>query len=341
MNICLVGCGGISKCHLAAIDSMKSDGANLIAVCDIIPERAENAARKFGCKAYTDYDEMINCEAADVVHICTPHYLHADMAVKALSKNINVVLEKQCATSYDELKRLEKAADASSAQIAVCFQNRYNPSTVFMKKTIEDRIYGDIYSARAFLSWKRDEDYYNADDWHGTKEKECGGVVINQSIHTLDLLTYLLNKETYSVDAKVSNFHLKNEIEVEDTASAYFKFTDGTRAVFYATTAAGVNSDPLIDINYPDKVTLRLEGDSVYLINSDGYKLIFSEKNQEKEFVGKKEWGNSHCRLIADFYDCVKTGRPFPIDAYSAGRAVYDLLAVYESSEKDETIILK
>lgn len=339
MNICLVGCGGISKCHLAAIDSMKNDGARLIAVCDIIPERAMKAAGEFGCKAYTDYDEMINCEAADVVHICTPHYLHVDMAVKALEKNINVVLEKPCATSFEELKKLYTAADNSKAQIAVCFQNRYNPSTVFAKKVIDEKTYGDVYSARAFLSWKRDEDYYNADDWHGTKEKECGGVLINQAIHTLDLLTYLIGKETKSIDAKVSNFHLKNKIEVEDTASIYYKFKDDSRAVFYATTAAGVNSKPLVDINYPDKVTLRLEGDSVYLLDSEGCTLLFSEKNHKDEFVGKKEWGNSHCRLIADFYDCVKTGRRFELNAHEAGRAVSDLLAAYESSEKDETVI--
>lgn len=340
MNICLVGCGGISRCHLAAINSMKDDGAKLIAVCDIIPERAENTAKEFDCKAYTDYDEMIKNEAADVIHICTPHYLHVDMAVKALERNINVVLEKPCATSYEELKRLENAADNSSAQIAVCFQNRYNPSTVFIKKLIDEKTYGDIYSSRAFLSWKRDADYYDADEWRGTKEKECGGVLINQAIHTFDLLTYLVGKETYSIDAKASNFHLKNEIEVEDTVSAFLKFKDGTRSVFYATTAAGVNSKPLVDINYPDKVTLRLEGDCVYLIKSDEYQLLFSEKEQKADTIGKKEWGNSHCRLIADFYDCIKTGRHFEIDAYKAGRAIYDLLAVYESSEKDETIFL-
>ncbi len=340
MNICLVGCGGISKCHLAAIDSMKTDGANLIAVCDIIPERAERAAREFGCKAYTDYDEMINCEAADVIHICTPHCLHVDMAVKALGKNINVVLEKPCATSVEGVKQLEEAAVKSSAQIAVCFQNRYNPSTVFLKELIDSGVYGEICSARAFLTWKRDADYYNADEWRGTKDKECGGVLINQAIHTHDLMMYLLGKETFSIDASVSNFHLKNEIEVEDSANVFFKFTDGTRAVYYATTAAGVNSNPLIDFNYPDKVTLRLEGDNVFLIKNGVLEHLFSE-NQQKKSTGKKEWGSGHSGLIADFYDCVKTGRHFAIDIKQAKRAVIELIAAYESSEKNDTVYLK
>lgn len=341
MNICLVGCGGISRCHLAAIENMAEDGAKLIAVCDIVPERAIAAAEKYGCKAYTDYDEMINNEAADVVHICTPHYLHADMAVKALNKNINVVLEKPCATSFEEVRKLEEAAKASSAQTAVCFQNRYNPSSVFIKELIDSKKYGEIFSVRALFSWKRDADYYAADAWRGTKAMECGGVMINQAIHTHDLMMYLAGKETYSVDAKISNFHLKDEIEVEDTASVFFKFTDGTRAVYYATTAAGLNSDPIIDINYPDKITLRLEGDNVFLIEKNSVKQIFSEEEQKKKSVGKKEWGNGHERLISDFYDCIKTGRRFSVDVFSAKRAVEELLAAYESSEKDETVYMK
>lgn len=341
MNICLVGCGGISRCHLAAIDNMKDDGIKLIAVCDIVSERAEAAAEKYGCRAYTDYDEMINNEAADVVHICTPHYLHSDMAVKALNKNINVVLEKPFATSYEGVKALEEAAEASSAQIAVCFQNRYNPSSVFIKNLIDSGKYGEIFSARALFSWKRDADYYEADAWRGTKAMECGGVMINQAIHTHDLLMYLVGKETLSVDASISNFHLKDEIEVEDTASVYFRFTDGTRAVYYATTAAGLNSKPIIDINYPDKVTLRLEGDNVFLIEKDEFTLLFSENERKKNNVGKNEWGNSHERLISDFYDCVKTGRHFSVDAKQAKRAVIELLAAYESSEKKETVYLK
>lgn len=341
MNICLVGCGGISRCHLAAIDSMKNEGINLLAVCDNVKEKAEAAALKYGCKAYSDYDEMINSEAADVIHICTPHYLHVDMAVKALNKNINVIMEKPCATSFEEIKKLEDACKVSSAQLGVCFQNRLNASTEFMKSVVDSGKYGEIVSARALFSWKRDADYYAADAWRGTKDKECGGVLINQAIHTHDLLTYLVGKETLSVDATVSNFHLKDEIEVEDTASIFLRFTDGTRAVYYATNAGGVNASPLIDINYPDKVTLRLEGDCVYLLDSEGLKLLFSEKEFKKNNVGKNEWGNSHNKLITDFYDCVKTGRHFSIDVNEAKRAVAELLAAYESSEKNETVYLK
>ncbi len=341
MNVCLAGCGSISKCHLAAIEKMKENGANLVAVCDIVKEKADKAAEKFGCKAYYSYNEMLENEDADVVHICTPHYLHVDMAIKALAKNINVVLEKPCATSSEELKRLEAAADCSDSQLAVCFQNRYNPTTVFAKNFILSGEYGSVTGARAFVTWNRDKEYYSLGEWRGTRSMECGGVLINQAIHTHDLLMYLIGKDTYSVDGKIANFHLKNHIEVEDTACVYFTFTDSTRAVYYATTAAGVNSSPLIDI-YFENAALRIEDDCVFLIDkkSGSHKLLFNNKQQDSVFVGKKEWGGGHFVLISEFYDCIKNKKHFPIDVRQAGRAVTELLAAYESSEKNETIYL-
>lgn len=338
MKINLVGCGGISKCHLNSIKSLNLKNAELTAVADIIPEKADRIAKEHGCNAYYDYIEMLDSEKPDVVHICTPHYLHVDMAVAALERGINVVLEKPCATSREELKRLIHAQSTSSAGIAVCFQNRYNSSVVFSKGILEEKRFGKTVSARAIVTWKRDEDYYNADEWRGTWEKECGGVLINQAIHTHDLMQYLLGKTTFSVEGKISNFHLKETIEVEDTACVYFTYEDGSRAVYYATTAAGANSDPIVEIKCENAV-IRVEGSNVYKIDSSGLEMIFS-KNTDTEFVGKKEWGDSHTKLISDFYDCISSGKKFNLDAKEAGRSVYELLAVYESSESGKTIIM-
>ena len=133
MKVNLVGCGGISKCHLSAIAFLKNKNVQLTAVADIVPERADKTANDNCCKAYYSYIEMLENEKPDVVHICTPHYLHVDMAVEALGRGINVVLEKPCGTSVENLKRLIEAEKASDAKLAVCFQNRYNPSVVFCK----------------------------------------------------------------------------------------------------------------------------------------------------------------------------------------------------------------
>lgn len=338
MKINLVGCGGISKCHLRAINSLKDNGAELTAVADIAPARADKAADENSCKAYYDYTEMLEREQPDVVHICTPHYLHVDMAVEALERGINVVLEKPCATSVDGLKKLIGSETKSNGKVAVCFQNRYNSSVVFAKKLIESEKFGKVKSARAFVTWKRDADYYNADAWRGTWSQECGGVLINQAIHTHDLMQYLFGKTTKTVEGHISNFHLKDEIEVEDTASVFFTYEDGSRAVYFATTAAGSNSDPIVEITCENAV-IRVEGSTVYKIG-DETEVLFSQKS-DVDFVGKKEWGDSHTHLISDFYDCVRNGTDFQIDSKEAGRAVSELLAVYESSKSGKAVVMK
>ncbi len=334
MKINVVGCGGISRCHLSCIKALKEKGALLTAVCDIVPQRANKMAEEHGCNAYCDYIEMLNKEKPDVLHICTPHYLHVEMAVEALKRNINVVLEKPCATSFEGLKKLIQAEEISKAKLAVCFQNRYNSSTVFLKKVISNEEYGKVKTARAILTWKRDADYYAPDPWRGTWEQECGGVLINQAIHTHDLLQYLMNKETASVDGQISNFHLKNVIEVEDTASVYFTYTDGTRAVYFATNALGESLNPFIDF-VCEKAILRLEGDNVYKIANNKCELLFSYDGTA-DTVGKKEWGNSHARLIDDFYDCIENGKEFWLNSKESARAVFELLSVYEASKEKQ-----
>ncbi len=337
MKVNLIGCGGISKCHLNSINVLKNKNVQLTAVADIIPEKADNTAKEYNCNSYYDYIKMLECENPDVVHICTPHYLHVEMAVEALNRDINVVLEKPCGTSVNGLKKLIEAEEKSQAKVAVCFQNRYNPSVVFAKKLIESKKYGDVKTARAVVTWRRDEDYYNADAWRGTWEQECGGVLINQAIHTHDLMQYLCGKKTTSVQGHISNYHLANTIEVEDTASVYFTYEDGSRAVYFATTAAGANSDPIIEV-FCENAVIRVEGSSVYKVDNKS-EVLFSQE-AESEFVGKKEWGDSHTHLISDFYDCVLNNEKFPIDAKEASRAVYELLAVYDSSKSGKTIMM-
>lgn len=340
MKACLVGCGGISKCHLYAVEALGKDTVTLAAVADIIKQRAEDTAAEHSCRAYTDYDEMLEKEKPDVVHICTPHYLHVPMAVNALSRGVNVVLEKPCAITVDEMKKLIEAERKSSAKLAVCFQNRYNDSAVFVKKLVDSGIYGKITGADAVVKWRRDENYYNADEWRGTKLQEGGGVMINQAIHTHDLMKYLTGKETYSVEGKVGNYHLKDVIEVEDTANAYFEFTDGTRGVYYATNASASSTNPIIEIHF-ENCTVREEGAYVFEIRGDKMKLIYSGADEDGDKVGKIEWGSGHLKLIRDFYSCIKEGRDYMIDSVSASKPVADLLAVYESSLTGKKIIIE
>lgn len=336
MRVSVIGCGNIAHVHLEVLNAM--EGIEISSVADIVEEKADRLAEKYNCRAYYDYIKMLDEDKPEAVHICTPHYLHVEMAVEALSRNIHVLCEKPCAMNSDELAKIRMAQLMSTCEYGVCFQNRYNTSVIAVKKALEGGEYGAIKGARAIVQWHRDENYYS-DDWHGTLKKEGGGVVINQGIHTQDLLRYLIGSEIVSVTGHVANDHLKDVIEVEDTAHARFIFANGIVALYDATTAFGTDSRVLIDL-ICEKAILRIEGNHAYVVHDDGVidPLVFDENTA---FRGKKYWGRGHEALIRDFYDCIARGEHFPIDSQEGGKAVEEFTAIYESSKSGKEIILR
>lgn len=336
MKVSVVGCGGISRTHIQAI--LENEDAALISVADINFERAKKVESETGAKAYTSLDDLLNGEKPDVLHICTPHYLHVPMALKALEKGIHVLIEKPCAVTLEELKALREAQNRTGLKVGTCFQNRYNLSALQLKSMLEDTgKYGRILGARGFVTWERGKDYY-ADDWHGTLEKECGGVLINQAIHTLDMLQYLTG-ELLAVTGHTSNDHLKGLIEVEDTATALLEFADGVNGVFYATLANSCDSPVFVEIKC-EKATFRMEGDNLFETGGDG-KIEAVRGYKEKDYPGKACWGTGHSALICDFYSSIIEERPFEIDAYEGGKAVEAVLGIYKSSASGERVEIR
>ncbi|MBR6701914.1 MAG: Gfo/Idh/MocA family oxidoreductase [Clostridia bacterium] len=334
MRVAVVGCGNVSKNHFSALESMQN--VEIAAVVDIKKERADEKAAQTGAKAYYDYEQMLLAEKPDCVHIATPHYLHTPMAIKALESGADVFLEKPCSVSADEIKALAGTQAKTGKQVGICFQNRYNKCVRRAKEIIDSGEYGKIEAARAFVTWSRGTEYYS-DDWHGTADKECGGVLINQAIHTVDLLQYLCGR-CAALEAHVSNDHLKGQIEVEDTASVRMELEGGIIAMLYATTAFSVNIEVFIEI-FLENAVLRLEGEKLTLIKDDSSELLVDRA--DKEFVGKDYWGHGHKAIIKDFYDCLEMGRKFPIDAVEGGRAAAIVLASYASSAKNERVEVK
>ncbi|MCR1162105.1 Gfo/Idh/MocA family oxidoreductase, partial [Paenarthrobacter sp. UW852] len=169
----IIGCGDISTVHFAAIATM--DDVQLVAVCDTDPARLMAAAAAHDVPGYAAYLEMLNEVRPDVVHICTPHNLHASVAADCLERGVNVIVEKPLAHTLAEGKRLIEVAERSPAKIAVCFQNRYNATPQAMRKMLDDGGLGQVIGASATVMWHRNGDYYRSRPWRGTWAGGGGG----------------------------------------------------------------------------------------------------------------------------------------------------------------------
>ena len=332
MKVAVIGCGNVSVMHFNALND--NPDTEIVAVADIKPERADKKAEEYGARAYYDFDELLANEELDCIHICTPHYLHTSMAIKALKKGINVLLEKPCSVSTDEIEQLRSAEKESGKSLGICFQNRYNACVREAKRIIDSGEMGAVKAVRAFVTWMRDKEYYS-DDWHGTLDKECGGVLINQSIHTMDLLQYLGGK-CKKVTAHISTDKFGGFIEVEDTASVLLELENGATAVFYATLAHGENSDVFIELSF-EKGKLRIEGEKLYRTDKDEKFTEIADKT-DAVYHGQRYWGSGHSVLINDYYSCLKSGKKFEINAVEGGRAAMIVAACYESSRSGKPI---
>ncbi len=323
-HVAIIGCGGIAQVHAAVLHNLPD--TELIACADIRPERAEAMAQKFGCRAYDSMDALLDAERPDSVHLCTPHYLHAPMAQKAARRGIAVFSEKPPVINREQWAMLEDAA--SRVPLGICFQNRYNPNAREAKRLIDEKVYGELLGARAFVTWKRELPYYRDSGWRGVWATEGGGVLINQSVHTLDLLVRLMG-DPDTVEAHMANHHLKGGIEVEDTVEAYLVL-GGKPALFYATTAYTQDAPVMIELHL-EGATLRLESDALEIRTKDGAE---RKTFRTDAALGKGYWGTGHTACIADFYDSIRNNRPFQNDLASVRGTADAMLRMYEEGRK-------
>lgn len=331
----VIGCGLISKNHLKALGSLEY--ANCVAVCDIVREKAELAAKEYGVpKVYTDYKEMLADPEIDVIHICTPHFLHAQMAVDALQAGKHTLCEKPMALTKEDAERMIEARDKAQKQLGICFQNRYNEASVYMKKLLESGKLGKILGARGQVTWNRKPEYYTDSPWRGRWATEGGGVLINQAIHTFDLLQWL-TVPIVTVEAGIATRRLKEAIEVEDTVDVYMTGGQGERLLFYASNCYVKNAPVELEI-VCEKGSVKMTG-NVVVTDEDGE--ITQTDYSSGTVLGKDYWGSGHGFLIQDFYNCIQKGQAFPVSGEEAIVSVKLLDAVYRSGKEGRTIYLE
>lgn len=312
MRVAVIGLGVIGQLHVKVIQETKND---LVAVCDVDIEKFVDYA---GVKCYTDYLVMLDEVKPDVIHICTPHYLHTEMIIAGLQRNINVLCEKPLCIDEKDIPLIMEAERNSKAQLGVCFQNRYNPSSVFVKEYLQGK---KIVGAHGRMMWHRDEKYYNQAAWRGNRAQEGGSVLINQALHTIDLLQWLVGMPQ-SVIGWCSNVSLQNVIDTEDTAVVVCK---GEQEYSLSATNAAAKDYPVEIVLKTTTETIRLFAQGVYINGK------FYDCESIDAMYGKQVYGSGHNALICDFYECISTGRKFSIDGFEGAKAIRIVLTAYAS----------
>ena len=321
MRTAVVGAGAISAVH---VNALLSQGRRVDFICDTDAEKARALNERFSLNAeiYTDYETLIESGKVDVAHICTPHFLHAPMVVRALGKGVHVLCEKPLCICEEELREILRAEKHSSARLGVCFQNRYNASTEYVINALKAR---KITAAAGSLFWKRGEEYYHSAPWRGKFATEGGAALINQAIHTLDLLSLLCGGFDHVTENNF-NMSLQTTIEAEDSACALLE-KGGLRCNLFATVSAGADFPAEIKL-MTDKGLLSFTCERV----EDGNRIMREEEIREN--AGKKCYGNGHAALIADFYGCAETGRKFSVDGEESAKTMRLVFAVYRSENR-------
>ena len=323
----VIGLGNISRMHIPAL--MSTPKAKITAVCDIREDRLKHGAEITGAIPYTDWRELITSDI-DVVHILTPHYLHAPMAIAALKVGKHVLTEKPMASTIEDAIEMIKNADSANGTLSVIFQNRYNPSTVALKKIIDSGEVGKLKCARASVCWHRDAAYYADGPWRGKLETSGGGSLINQCIHTLDLLSYL-GGPIKRVRGHVSTDVLDDIIEVEDNTHAVFEYESGVMGVLHTTNSYGADSPVVIEFIFENGI-YQIWADKLFKIE-DGLPVLIADGESTASLGEKSYWGNSHKIQIAKYYDCLAAGKKFEIDGRSAFPAFNLVKAICKSSQ--------
>lgn len=327
----IIGCGAIFPTH--GVSVKRCERASLVAVCDIIKERADKTAEKYACAAYTDYIKMLENEEIDVVHICLPHYLHAPVAIECMKRGKHVITEKPLSISVADAQAMIDASETYGVTLACIFQNRFNAGTQLVRNMFLSGELGAVKGARCSVTWCRPESYYAADDWHGTWNKEGGGVIINQAIHTLDAMRYIMNAKPIEVYATIANRGDAN-IEVEDTAEGSILFDNKVRANFHAINYYSFDDEVEINLDF-EKGRAKILSDRATVKMSDGR--IISSVNETSNNVNygeiKAAWGVNHFKQIDNVYKCLETGEEMFVDLGGAFETLKIVCAIYESGK--------
>ncbi|MBY6354454.1 MULTISPECIES: Gfo/Idh/MocA family protein [Enterobacter cloacae complex] len=328
LNTAVIGAGAIHICHINALRQIP--GVALRALVDTESVKGLKLAMGYQCRFYQDYREMLLDDAIDVVHICTPHVEHKPMILAALAAGKHVFCEKPVGMNRSELVDITRAAEQASGLLGVCYQNRYNPTSLRIRQALDDSELGIMLSIKAVLTWSRSGTYYTESPWRGRLATEGGSLLINQAIHTLDLMQWFAGGVT-RVKGVVDSGELAAVTEGEDSAMATLHFANGARGLFYASNCNTTDSPLLMEIHC-ERGSLLLNDNALWRVTSGERVTLASDGSPDGSV--KSYWGLGHQQAIRRFYHAIThPGYADYTDIREAGKSLTLVEAIYRSSQ--------
>jgi len=340
----IVGCGMIADFHIRAVGDV--EGAQAVACFDCIPESAQRLAEKYGLKAYTQLDAMLADPSVDVVTIATPSGAHRDPAVAAARAGKHVIVEKPLEVTLEKCDEIIRACDRAGTVLSTIFPSRFHAPSRKIKDAIDAGRFGRLTVGDAIVKWYRTQEYYDSGAWRGTWELDGGGALMNQAIHSVDLLTWLMGpvKEIRAQTALLAH----ERIAVEDVAVATLQFENGALGIIEAATA--------VYPGYLKRIEIHGSAVSAVMEEEDIVKWDFAEEEAADEEIkaamaSRVSGGggaadpaaighHGHARQFEDVVDAIQTGRTPLIDGREGRRSVEIILAIYKAAETGQGIPL-
>lgn len=339
IKFALIGCGRVSYKHINALKNIQ--GAKLVAVCDIKEERARQKGRESGVSWYTNYHEMLEKEAIDVVNILTESGTHAQLAIDIVNRfHKHIVVEKPIALRLEDADAMIEACDKAGVKLFVVKQNRYNLAVTKLREALDTGRLGKLVLGTVRVRWHRDQAYYDSDPWRGTWAQD-GGVFANQASHHIDLLQWMMGP-VESVFARTAT--LLHKIETEDTGVAVLRFANGALGVIEATTCA--RPDDL-----EGSLTIMGEGGAVeiggFAVNKIKTWAFVKTALEDKDIVEKYSeeppnvYGYGHEQFLRMVVDSVSHNKKSLIDGLEGRKSLEVINALYESVESGKEVFLR
>ena len=340
----IIGCGMISRFHAKAIADIEN--AHLVGCWNRTPESADKLAEETDCKAYGTLEELLADSEIQVVTIGTASGAHLDPAVAAAEAGKHVIIEKPLEVTLERCDQIIQACEKNNVKLATIFPSRFHQSSQLMKSAVESNKFGQLTMGDAYVKWYRTQEYYDSGAWRGTWEMDGGGALMNQAIHSVDLLYWFMGPVKSIVAQTATLAH--ERIEVEDVATASIQFENGALGVIEATTAAFPGALKKIELHGSlGSATLEEEDISVWEFaepTDEDKQLLESMSNQTETGGGAADPAaighHGHTELFKDTLRAIESGGTPLIDGHEGRRSVEIILAIYKAAQSGKRVEL-